>query len=210
MLTHADIWRGIDRMARSYGLTPSGLARRAGLDPTTFNKSKRTTRDGKQRWPSTESIAKVLAATGADLAEFVSHAGVGAPSAGSRTVPFLSLSQASEEAHFSDSGRPRGEAWDAIAFPGLGDGGAFALEIGSDYLAPVYRDGDVIVISPDAGARRGDRVVLRRRDGDMNIGTLRRQSAQSVELAGIVSADGDRTVAVADIAWLARIVWSSQ
>jgi len=84
------------------------------------------------------------------------------------------------------------------------------LEIGSDDLAPVYRDGDVIVISPDAGARRGDRIVLRRRDGDMNIGTLRRQSAQSVELAGIVSADGDRTVAVADIAWLARIVWSSQ
>ena len=42
----------------------------AGLDPTTFNKSKRGTANGKLRWPSTESLAKVLAATGASFEEF--------------------------------------------------------------------------------------------------------------------------------------------
>ncbi len=91
MLTHSDIWRAIDRLAREYGLSPSGLARRSGLDPTTFNKSKRTSRDGKLRWPSTESIAKILTATGADLGEFVSYAGA-APAAGAvPTIPFLGL-----------------------------------------------------------------------------------------------------------------------
>ena len=75
MLTHADVWRAIDRLAQEYGLSASGLARRAGLDPTTFNKSKRITREGKNRWPSTESVAKVLTATGASLNEFVSYVG---------------------------------------------------------------------------------------------------------------------------------------
>ena len=51
-------------------MTPSGLAKRARLDPTTFNKSKRVTRDGKPRWPSTETLAKILQATGTTLAEF--------------------------------------------------------------------------------------------------------------------------------------------
>ena len=60
MLTHAQIWSAIDRLAARAGLTASGLARRAGLDPTTFNKSKRMTAAGRARWPSTESIAKAL------------------------------------------------------------------------------------------------------------------------------------------------------
>src|SRR3546814_15944683 len=70
MLEHQSVWRAIDRLAARYNLSPSGLARQAGLDPTTFNKSKRITKDGKQRWPSTESLAKVLNATGASAGEF--------------------------------------------------------------------------------------------------------------------------------------------
>ena len=60
MLRHEDIWRAIDKLAHEHGLTPSGLARRAGLDATTFNRSKRMSREGKLRWPSTESVAKVF------------------------------------------------------------------------------------------------------------------------------------------------------
>lgn len=73
MLRHADIWRAIDALASSHGMTASGLARRAGLDPTTFNKSKRITRDGKPRWPSTESVSKILQATESSLDEFTGH-----------------------------------------------------------------------------------------------------------------------------------------
>ena len=71
MLTHPQIWRALDALAARHGMSPSGLAKLAGLDPTTFNKSKRGTVNGKLRWPSTESIAKVLGATGATLEDFV-------------------------------------------------------------------------------------------------------------------------------------------
>src|SRR4029434_9445047 len=67
MLTHNQIWTAIDRLAARAKLTPSGLARKAGLDPTTFNKSKRVTPEGRPRWPSTESIAKSLQATGVTI-----------------------------------------------------------------------------------------------------------------------------------------------
>ena len=74
MLSHAEVWDAIDRLAKKYGMSASGLARRAGLDPTTFNKSKRIMPNGRQRWPSTESVSKVLKATGAPLEEFVAVA----------------------------------------------------------------------------------------------------------------------------------------
>jgi orotate phosphoribosyltransferase len=71
MFTHTQIWNGIDRLAASAGYSPSGLARQAGLDPTSFNKSKRISPDGKPRWPSTESLSKVLAVTGATMSDFI-------------------------------------------------------------------------------------------------------------------------------------------
>jgi phage repressor protein C with HTH and peptisase S24 domain len=71
MLTHGQVWGALDRLAERAGLSPSGLARRAGLDPTTFNKSKRITPDGRERWPSTESLAKALAATSSSIDTFV-------------------------------------------------------------------------------------------------------------------------------------------
>ncbi|ODN69108.1 hypothetical protein A6302_03579 [Methylobrevis pamukkalensis] len=63
MLSHDQIWSAVDALAARFGLSPSALARKAGLDPTTFNKSKRFAGDGRPRWPSTESLAKVLEAT---------------------------------------------------------------------------------------------------------------------------------------------------
>ena len=62
MLTHEQVWSALDRLAERAGLTTSALAKRAGLDPTTFNKSKRITPEGRERWPSTESVAKSLPA----------------------------------------------------------------------------------------------------------------------------------------------------
>jgi len=72
MFTHAQIWQGLDRLAAAKGYSPSGLAKKAGLDPTSFNKSKRLSPEGKPRWPSTESIAKVLAATESNISELFS------------------------------------------------------------------------------------------------------------------------------------------
>src|SRR3977135_88964 len=90
MLTHGQVWTALDRLAERAGLSPSGLAKRSGLDPTTFNKSKRITADGRERWPSTESLAKALAATNSSIETFVQLIGDTARSAQSGALPHFS------------------------------------------------------------------------------------------------------------------------
>ena len=210
MLRHGDVWRAIDRLAAKYGMSPSGLARRAGLDPTTFNKSKRVTKDGKQRWPSTESLAKILDATGASLAEFVSQVGDDTAATLAQRIPVIAYAQAGEKGLFDDAGFPSGSGWDEVLFPRIRDTHAYALEISGDGMAPVYRDGDIIVVSPEASLRRGDRVVVKTRGGEVMAKQLARQSARRVELASLNRADADRVLEAEDIAWMSRIVWASQ
>ncbi len=210
MLKHADVWRAIDRLAQKHGMSASGLARRSGLDPTTFNKSKRITKEGKQRWPSTESISKVLAATGDSLAEFVAQMGEGNASVLAQRIPVIGYAQAGDKGYFDDAGYPTGSGWDEVLFPQIGDLHAFALEISGDSMEPIYRDGDTIVVSPGAGIRRGDRVVVRTRDGEVMAKELARQSARKVELVSLNEAHPDRTLNVEEIDWIARIVWASQ
>src|SRR3546814_18330407 len=104
MLEHQSVWRAIDRLAARYNLSPSGLARQAGLDPTTFNKSKRITKEGKQRWPSTESLAKVLNAPGASLSEFVSLVEDQESGAPQRRLPTLPFAMAAHPGPFHPAG----------------------------------------------------------------------------------------------------------
>ena len=210
MLRHGDVWRAIDRLAAKYGMSPSGLARRAGLDPTTFNKSKRVTKDGKQRWPSTESLSKVLDATGASLAEFVSQVGDDTAATLAQRIPVIGYAQAGAKGLFDEAGFPTGTGWDEVLFPRIRDSHAYALEISGDAMAPVYRDGDIIVVAPEASLRRGDRVVVKTRGGEVMARQLARQSARRVELASLNRAEADRVLEAEEIAWMSRIVWASQ
>lgn len=210
MLRHRDIWQAVDRLAQEHGFSASGLARRAGLDPTTFNKSKRTTREGKLRWPSTESVSKILAATGATLGEFVSYIGDRDGMGIYRNIPLVGFAQAGSNGFFDDAGYPIGGAWDEIPFPDLGDPHAYALEISGDSMEPVYRDGDTIIVSPQASVRRGDRVVAKTREGEVLAKQLRRRSARKIELQSFNEDHEDRIFAVDDLEWIARIVWASQ
>lgn len=73
-MQHKDIWRGLDQLAAHHGLSASGLAKRAGLDPTSFNLSKREGAGGRPRWPTTESLARVLGAVGAGFGDFAAAA----------------------------------------------------------------------------------------------------------------------------------------
>jgi phage repressor protein C with HTH and peptisase S24 domain len=210
MLKHSDIWRAVDSLAREHGFSPSGLAKRSGLDPTTFNKSKRITGQGKQRWPSTESIAKILRATGASLGEFLSYVGDGEGIGIYRNVPLIGFAQAGSQGFFDDAGYPIGGSWDEIPFPGLADDHAYALEISGDSMEPAYRDGDTVIVSPQASIRRGDRIVLKTMKGEVMAKVLRRKTAHKVELSSINPKHADRELASEDIDWIARIVWSSQ
>ncbi len=209
MLTHAQIWSAIDGLAKRSGLSPSGLAKRAGLDPTTFNKSKRITSDGRARWPSTESVAKSLAATGASIDQFVALiTEAGQPMA--EAVPLLGFAEAGAGGYFDDGGFPVGEGWDEIAFPAVSDTHAYALEVSGHSMEPAYRDGDVILVSPAAPIRRGDRVVVRTRSGEVMAKELKRRTAKSIELSSLNTDHGDRTIAAVDVLWIARILWASQ
>ncbi len=210
MLKHGDIWRAIDRLAREHGLSASGLAKRSGLDPTTFNKSKRLTREGKLRWPSTESVSKILAATGASLSEFVSYVDEGEGGGVFRNIPLIGLAQAGSDGFFDDAGYPAGGGWDEIPFPDLGDPHAYALEISGDSMEPVYRDGDLVIVAPHANIRRGDRIVAKTLEGEVMAKLLLRRSARKIELMSFNPEHENRSLGVEELDWMARIVWASQ
>ena len=209
MLMHAQVWSAIDRLAARAGLSASGLARRAGLDPTTFNKSKRVTPAGRARWPSTESIAKALAATGTTMETFVALTQNG-DSAPPRGVPLLGFAEAEAGGYFDDGGFPAGTGWDEIAFPAVNGEHAYALAVFGQSMEPAYRNGDIIIVSPAAPVRRGDRVVVKTRSGEVMAKELKRQSAKSIELKSLNAAHPDRTLAATDVLWMARILWASQ
>lgn len=207
MLTHADIWNAVDRLAARAGLSASGLAKKAGLDPTTFNKSKRITSQGRARWPSTESIAKSLQATGVTIEAFVSL--ITERGGGAQTIPWIDFAKAGGD-YFTDGGSPTGKGWDAIAFPGPDDEHVYALEVSGDALQPLYRDGTLLVVSPGAAIRRTDRVVVKMRDGAVMAQELKRRTAKSIELRALNPPHAERTLSADDVQWIARIMWASQ
>jgi phage repressor protein C with HTH and peptisase S24 domain len=215
-MRHEDIWRAIDALAAEHGLTASGLARKAGLDPTTFNRSKRVTGQGKPRWPSTESVAKVLDAVGAPLERLTelitgnATAPRRAAAAVQRRIPLIGLAQAGAEGYFDDAGYPVGGSWDEIDLPSVADPHAYAVEISGESMMPVYRDGDIVIVSPAAPTRRGDRVVVRTREGEVLAKELVRRSARRIELASLNPAFPDRGFDIDEVTWIARIIWASQ
>ena len=214
-MTHDDIWRALDALAAENGLSASGLARKAGLDATAFNPSKRIGADGRARWPSTESLAKVLGATGAGMAEFAALV-TGVPTlprgrgGAARRIPLIGLAQAGGEGFFDDGGYPVGGSWDEIAVPEVGDPNAYALEISGESMDPVFRDGDIVIVSPGAPVRRGDRVVVRTQKGEVMAKELKRQSARRIDLRSLNPTHPDYTFDLPEIAWMHRIVWGSQ
>ncbi|MEL6750854.1 MAG: helix-turn-helix transcriptional regulator [Pseudomonadota bacterium] len=238
MFSHKQVWSAIDALAARNDMSVSRLARTAGLDPTTFNKSKRESADGRLRWPSTESLSKIMAAThtqvdtltaliaGTSLPGDYKHnegldsaalAGTGfaetaaLPYRASKPVPLLGWAQAGDGGFFDDMGFPVGTGWDEVALPSANDGEpTFALEIAGDSMLPVYRDGDRIVLSPSESLRTGDRVVVRTKAGEVLAKELARQTANKVELRSLNRDHEDRTFTQDEIDWIARIVWASQ
>ncbi len=216
-MKHEEIWRAIDALAAEHGLSASGLAKKAGLDPTTFNKSKRRTAEGHERWPGTESVSKILHATGASLEAFTSLVtGTRALSPGAvqrmvhRRIPLIGFAQAGGNGYFDDGGYPVGGSWDEVSLPEIADPNAYALEISGDSMEPVFRDGDQVIVSPSSPIRRGDRVVVRTREGEVMAKQLTRQSARRIELKSLNPLHPDYGFDLTEIDWMHRIVWASQ
>ena len=214
-MRHEDIWRAIDTLAAESGLSPSGLARKAGLDPTSFNLSKRRGTDGKPRWPSSESLAKILSATGARLEDFTAlvtgaRAMPEARPKGRTRIPLIGMAQAGAEGFFDDGGYPAGAGWDEVELPATADANAYALSISGDSMLPMYRPGDTIIVSPAAPVRVGDRVVARIADGAVMAKELVRRTATRIELASLNPTYPELRFAAAEVLWMHRIIWASQ
>lgn len=210
MLRHRDIWAGIDRLAAKSGLSPSGLARRAGLDPTSFNVSKRVNPQGKQRWPTTESLSKILGVTDTTLADFVDLVGPNAGAGHCRTYPLIGLARAGADGYFDDAGFPAGSGWRDVEGPDIGDETAYALEITGDSMQPVFRPGDIVIVSPEAQIRRGDRVILKTQDGEVMAKEVVRRNKRQVELRSVNAQHSDRAIPAGQVQWMHRILWASQ
>lgn len=216
MLSHDSVWAAIDALAERYSLSASGLAKRAGLDSTAFNKSKRLSADGRPRWPSTESIAKIIEATGSTLDEFLTLVGRddSAPSGRlpvqASSVPMVGFAQAGAGGFFDDAGFPEGHGWDLVELPAQARDGAYALQVQGDSMLPLYRNGDVLIVEPEASIRRGDRVVVKTTTGEVMAKVLARRTAERIELQSLNEAHAPRTIMAREIEWVARIVWASQ
>ncbi|MHC3127446.1 peptidase S24 [Brevundimonas sp. GN22] len=207
-LTHAKIWKGLDALAKREGISPSALARRAGLDPTSFNPSKRFGPGDppRPRWPSTESVMRVLTASDTSLAEFAAMA----DDAKDQSLPLLGLAKAGETGFFSDDGLPLAEGWERTALPSLREG-LFSLEIDGDSMHPLYRPGDKVIVDLlDTRVRSGDRVAVRTLSGETLAKELGPTTSRHVQLISLNTAYPPRTLLRADIQWMARIVWVSQ
>lgn len=231
MFSHDNVWAAIDALAKRYSLSPSGLARRAGLDPTAFNKSKRYGADGRARWPSTESLAKVMEATGASLEEFTNLMRGDNPlhldtyRAGGyqandyqpndyleqpRSIPLLGMAEAGAGGFFDDAGFPAGQGWDVVEFPASREEAVYALEVSGDSMLPLYRDGDTLIVSPSASIRRGDRVVVKTKEGEVMAKILQRQTLRNIELLSFNPEHPNRIFESHQIEWIARVIWASQ
>lgn len=221
MLTHKQIWAAIDELASRVSMSASGLARKSGLDPTSFNPSKRFTNEGRERWPSTESIAKILKSTGISVSDFMGMVETSVPqgnslpgkyhqTASQNSVPLIGFAQAGVGGFFDDGGFPVGQGWEEIAPPTGASENAYALKVSGDSMMPLYREGDIIIVDPTAQVRKGDRVVAKTRDGEVLAKTLERKTSKVIELQSINPEHDTLKFNPEDLEWVARIIWASQ
>ena len=211
MLSHEQVWAAIDALAARHSLSASGLARRAGLDSTAFNKSKRQSADGRPRWPSTESLAKIMEATGASLVElFTIETRAAVRTSAQGAVPLLGFAQAGAGGFFDDAGFPAGQGWEEVELPSGAAEGSYALQVQGDSMLPLYRDGDILIVQPSARLHKGDRVVVKTSGGEVMAKILAARNQREISLVSLNPSHPERTIPAAEVEWMARIVWASQ
>ena len=212
IISHKQIWNAIDSLATRSNLSASGLARLAGLDPTAFNKSKRTTSEGRERWPSTESIAKVLKATHTSLDEFATLMSGRSEKCGAstlRVVPVVGVANNGEIRFFDEPGHT-GTTLDVIEGPADLGSNVYGIAVADTGMEPVYRHGDLLIVDRDSRARIGDRVVVKPVSGVAVTRTLLKPNDSMLRLGSITKRKRELQINRDRVLWMDRIVWASQ
>lgn len=209
-LLHQNVWAAIEAVARLKGLSMSGLAVKAGLDATAFNRSKRLGPDGREHWPSMESIAKVLAAAEIDFPTFASLT-AGRGDKPQVEIPVVAYDHLDDPDLFDAEGRPRpSRDWDTTPFPGAVDA-LFGVLIEGNNYSPLYHEGDVILVAPGHQLRRGDKVFLKTRPDGFMLGFFFKRSPTTIDVHAFTQKGGPPLkVPHATVTWTGRIVWASQ
>ena len=122
-----------------------------------------------------------------------------------RACPLIGLAQAGAGGFFDDGGFPAGQGWDEVDFPGVGDEHVYALEVTGNSMLPLYRDGDTIIVSPDATVRRGDRVVVKTHDGEVMAKMLARRPPRRSSSPRSTRSMPAACSTSSEVAWMARI-----
>ena len=202
------IWDVIDKFALSNGMSPSALAKSIGLDATTFNKSKRLRADGKQRWPSLESINKILEVYNIELEDLYRFSVDARQSANALSVPYISLSHLSqgskaEVRHFDMA------SWKQVNLP-YSTNNIYAIDLDNSAYEPLYNFGATLVVAKDSEIRRGDRVIIITRNGETLIREFIRREENAIKVCTPYDKETFQYINLSDIKLLNRIIWASQ
>ena len=207
-MKYETIWSAVDNLAKALSMTPSGLAKKSGLDSTTFNRSKRIRPDGKKRWPSLDSINKVLEYCNISFEEFYNYGDNYDGHSNIQTIPFARLSNNVIPSYQEDNA-PDTTNWESIAFP-IRTNSAYALEIDTNEYEPVYKKGSTVLLLKNSEIRHGDRIAVFFNDGSKVLAEFMHRKPQTIELLSLKKSENEISVKIDDIAYINRIVWVSQ
>lgn len=206
-MKYENVWDAVDKLAKKHGLSPSGLAKLAGLDATTFNKSKRIRPDGKKRWPSLDSINRLLEIFNITFEQFYALSSCSEDKE-TGSIPFIKLSELNLEID-ADSKKIDTQNWNKVLFPDFKDA-LYAVEVDYDAYAPIFRPGTLIIVSENSDIRKGDRVIIFLNDGNIFLREFIRRTPSKLVVANFNIPNDEETIAIADIKLINRIVWCSQ
>lgn len=207
-MKYENVWSAVDKLAKINGLSPSGLAKKAGLDSTTFNKSKRIRPDGKKRWPSLDSINKILEVCNMTFEQFYNLTNEN--SFGSETqnfVPYVKFSKIANNP--IEDAKVVTYNWEKIHFPDT-TCNIYSVEVDVDFFEPFYRRNTTLIISQNSEIRQGDRIVIMLKDGRVLINEFVRRTSSTLEVCDLLNKDIESSITIQNIALVNRIVWASQ
>ena len=147
-----------------------------------------------------------------DFISLVNGDEINPESRASRKIPVIGFAQAGRAGFFDEDGYPAGGNWDEIDFPDKQKAAAhaYALKVAGSSMEPLYRAGDLLIVSPSATLRKGDRVIVKTKNSEVMAKELLKQSSAKVELKSLNPAYESLSLPQSEIGWIARIIWVSQ
>lgn len=197
-MKYKNIWDAVDKLAEVNGLSPSGLAKKAGLDSTTFNKSKRVRTDGKNRFPSLDSIYKITSACNVSFDDFMAMTENEVKIEPSNSIAYIKYSNGKSVALTGNA---------LMQFP-ESKNDIYAMQI--DSKTTIYEENSIIIISKNSDIRTGDRIAIFTNDKKIHLGKFIRKTQKEIEIFGLNINDEQINIDIKKIMKIDRILWASQ